>query len=161
MMHDAHAARTLLSTLLGTPGSDGKPRLNNALDADDLAESIQTAINTLNDMADGAGTYFTTADLPPGAFATEEDAQAWLDRNARYLADNLAQEGNESLLTFLQMDGIAWPEEDEGEDEGEDDMVEAQGPEGNGHDLPTCRACGHPGTDDHEECENCNEESTA
>ena len=31
-----------------------------------------------------------------------------------------------------------------------------QGPEGNGHDLPTCRACGAAGTDDHENCANCN-----
>lgn len=31
----------------------------------------------------------------------------------------------------------------------------AQGPEGNGHDLPSCRACGFPGSDDHEDCPNC------
>ncbi len=31
----------------------------------------------------------------------------------------------------------------------------AQGPEGNGHDLPSCRACGWPGSDDHENCPNC------
>lgn len=30
-----------------------------------------------------------------------------------------------------------------------------QGPEGHGHDLPTCRACGWPGTDNHENCPNC------
>lgn len=38
-----------------------------------------------------------------------------------------------------------------------DEPDEAQGPEGNGHDLPTCRACGHPGSDDHEDCPNCAE----
>lgn len=38
-----------------------------------------------------------------------------------------------------------------------DDADEAQGPEGNGHDLPTCRACGHHGSDDHEDCPNCAE----
>lgn len=32
----------------------------------------------------------------------------------------------------------------------------AQGPEGNGHDLPSCRLCGFPGTDEHTECPNCN-----
>jgi len=36
-------------------------------------------------------------------------------------------------------------------------IIEPQGPEGNGHDLPTCRACGHPGSDDHEDCPNCAE----
>jgi rubrerythrin len=41
------------------------------------------------------------------------------------------------------------------EDEDEGDVPEAQGPEGNGYDLPTCRACGYPGTDDHEDCPNC------
>ncbi len=38
-----------------------------------------------------------------------------------------------------------------------DDPDEAQGPEGNGYDLPSCRACGHPGSDDHEDCQNCAE----
>lgn len=31
----------------------------------------------------------------------------------------------------------------------------AQGPEGAGYELPTCRACGFPGFDDHESCSNC------
>lgn len=37
------------------------------------------------------------------------------------------------------------------------EAFEAQGPEGNGHDFPSCRACGHPGSDDHEDCPNCAE----
>lgn len=32
----------------------------------------------------------------------------------------------------------------------------SEGPEGRGYDLPTCRACGFPGTDAHEDCPNCN-----
>lgn len=38
--------------------------------------------------------------------------------------------------------------------------MKLQGPEGNGHDLPTCRLCGYPGTDEHEECPNCCSEVT-
>ena len=41
--------------------------------------------------------------------------------------------------------------------EKEERALEAQGPEGNDHDLPTRRACGHPGSDDHEDCPNCAE----
>jgi hypothetical protein len=42
-------------------------------------------------------------------------------------------------------------------DEAEKDerALVAQGPEGNGYDLPSCRACGYPGSDDHEDCPNC------
>lgn len=31
----------------------------------------------------------------------------------------------------------------------------SEGPEGRGYDLPTCRACGFPGTDAHEDRPNC------
>lgn len=40
-----------------------------------------------------------------------------------------------------------------------DGLPVAQGPEGAGHDLPSCRACGFPGADDHESCPNCTTES--
>ena len=55
---------------------------------------------------EGVGTTFGIGDLPEDTFATDEEAQAFLEKNAKHIRDAMARAGFDAISTCLSFEGI-------------------------------------------------------